>query len=98
MPKKKSKPAAPIASEVPERTYAPYPDTDLQPVVTDHDVLDDPKTIEHSAEFAGGSQATRVSTIDDEAATDVDDRPTIKDIFGPGGLLKQCMPEGYEHR
>ncbi len=70
----------------------------MQPVVSDHDVLDDPEIVEHPAEFVGGSQAIRVSTIEDEIAADVDDRPTIKDIFGPGGLLKQCMPQGYEHR
>nr|HEV7954954.1 ATP-dependent DNA helicase [Candidatus Acidoferrales bacterium] len=98
MPKKKSKSAAIDSSEVTERTYSPDPLTDLQPVVSDHDVLDDPEIVEHSAEFAGGSQSIRVSTIEDETAIDVDDRPTIKDIFGPGGLLKQCMPHGYEHR
>jgi ATP-dependent DNA helicase DinG len=98
MPKKKSKSAAVASTDAPERTYSPDPLTDLQPVVTDHDVLDDPEIAEHPAEFIGGSQSIRVSTIEDETATDVDDRPTIKDIFGPGGLLKQCMPQGYEHR
>jgi len=98
MPKKKSKSAAQVSPETTERTYAPDPYTDLQPVVTDHDVLDDPEIPDHRAEFSGGSQSIRVSTIEDESATDVDDRPTIKDIFGPGGLLKQCMPQGYEHR
>jgi len=24
--------------------------------------------------------------------------PTIANIFGPGGALEKCMPEGYEHR
>src|SRR5260370_36769597 len=24
--------------------------------------------------------------------------PTIAEIFGPGGALEKCMPEGYEHR
>jgi ATP-dependent DNA helicase DinG len=98
MPKKKSKSAAAVSSDVPERIYVPDVHTDLQPVVSDHDVLDDPEIVEHPAEFVGGSQAIRVSTIDDETATDVDDRPTINNIFGPGGLLKQCMPQGYEHR
>src|ERR1700689_2248725 len=98
MPKKKSKFAATDSSGVTERPYSPDPLTDLQPVVSDHDVLDDPEIVEHPAEFMGGSQSIRVSTIEDEIAADVDDRPTIKDIFGPGGLLKQCMPEGYEHR
>jgi ATP-dependent DNA helicase DinG len=98
MPKKRSKSAAIDSPEVTERTYSPDPLMDLQPVVSDHDVLDDPEIVEHPAEFVGGSQSIRVSTIEDETATDVDDRPTIRDIFGPGGLLKQCMPQGYEHR
>jgi ATP-dependent DNA helicase DinG len=25
-------------------------------------------------------------------------QPTIAEIFGPGGALERCMPEGYEHR
>ena len=25
-------------------------------------------------------------------------KPTIAEIFGPGGALEKCMPEGYEHR
>src|SRR6202142_3091025 len=25
-------------------------------------------------------------------------QPTIADIFGPGGAVEQCMPDGYEHR
>src|SRR5258708_36695489 len=24
--------------------------------------------------------------------------PTISEIFGPGGALEKCMPDGYEHR
>src|SRR5258708_7575056 len=98
MAKKKSKSAAQVSAEIGERTYVPDPLTDLQPVASDYDVLDDPEIVEHPAEFVGGSQALRVATIDDEAATDADDRPSIKDIFGPGGMLKQCMPQGYEHR
>src|SRR6202790_2917966 len=26
------------------------------------------------------------------------EQPTIREIFGPGGALEKCMPEGYEHR
>ncbi|HWX39364.1 MAG TPA: ATP-dependent DNA helicase [Candidatus Sulfotelmatobacter sp.] len=26
------------------------------------------------------------------------EKPTIAEIFGPGGRLEKCMPEGYEHR
>ena len=25
-------------------------------------------------------------------------QPSIAEIFGPGGALEKCMPEGYEHR
>ena len=25
-------------------------------------------------------------------------KPTIAEIFGPGGAIEKCMPEGYEHR
>jgi hypothetical protein len=25
-------------------------------------------------------------------------KPTIAEIFGPGGALEKFMPEGYEHR
>jgi hypothetical protein len=25
-------------------------------------------------------------------------QPTIAEIFGPGGALEKCMPNGYEHR
>jgi ATP-dependent DNA helicase DinG len=28
----------------------------------------------------------------------VEPAPTIAEIFGPGGALEKCMPEGYEHR
>jgi ATP-dependent DNA helicase DinG len=33
----------------------------------------------------------------DSAGTDLKE-PTIAEIFGPGGALERCMPEGYEHR
>ncbi len=66
MPKKKSKSAATVSSDVTERVYSPDPLTDLQPIVSDHDVLDDPEILEHRSEFVGGSQAIRVSTIEDE--------------------------------
>ena len=25
-------------------------------------------------------------------------KPTIAEIFGPGGAIEKCMPAGYEHR
>jgi ATP-dependent DNA helicase DinG len=30
--------------------------------------------------------------------SDVSSQPTMRDIFGPGGLLDRCMIGGYEHR
>ncbi|MBZ5659084.1 MAG: ATP-dependent DNA helicase [Acidobacteriia bacterium] len=27
-----------------------------------------------------------------------EEKPTIAEIFGPGGAVEKCMPEGYEHR
>ena len=32
------------------------------------------------------------------SGVDLDRQPTIAEIFGPGGALEKCMPEGYEHR
>jgi ATP-dependent DNA helicase DinG len=37
------------------------------------------------------------STRCDSAQPDLKE-PTIAEIFGPGGALEKCMPEGYEHR
>ena len=44
--------------------------------------------------------ATQVPTEPAEPVVDeaVLSEPTIADIFGPGGALEKCMPEGYEHR
>src|SRR6266550_630552 len=36
-------------------------------------------------------------TKPDSAQTELKE-PTIAEIFGPGGSLEKCMPEGYEHR
>ena len=46
-------------------------------------------------EFAEESAAAELSS---PAAVEPAAQPTIADIFGPGGALEQCMPEGYEHR
>jgi ATP-dependent DNA helicase DinG len=37
-------------------------------------------------------RATRIRTGSDA------EKPSIAEIFGPGGQLDQCMPSGYEHR
>src|SRR6266436_6643464 len=36
-------------------------------------------------------------TKPDSAQTELKE-PTIAEIFGPGGALEKCMPDGYEHR
>ncbi len=34
----------------------------------------------------------------EQEATDAAPRPTMRDVFGPGGFLERCMIGGYEHR
>jgi ATP-dependent DNA helicase DinG len=31
-------------------------------------------------------------------ATEAAPKPTMRDVFGPGGFLERCMIGGYEHR
>jgi ATP-dependent DNA helicase DinG len=38
-----------------------------------------------------------VRMLPHQAGADLE-KPTIAQIFGPGGRLEKCMPEGYEHR
>ncbi len=50
-----------------------------------------------------GLTAREVNTSRDSSAVSVspdgsDNGPTITQIFGPGGMLEKCMPQGYEHR
>jgi ATP-dependent DNA helicase DinG len=39
------------------------------------------------------TEEARSDSVQDELK-----QPTIAEIFGPGGALEKCMPEGYEHR
>ncbi len=48
-------------------------------------------------EFAGQQDARAGAKLDGAAAPE-DNRPSISDIFGSGGMLEKCMPQGYEHR
>jgi ATP-dependent DNA helicase DinG len=43
-------------------------------------------------------KATAEIDVDNRAAPQSDDIPSIADIFSPGGLLEKSMPAGYEHR
>jgi ATP-dependent DNA helicase DinG len=49
------------------------------------------------AAVAAAPQLARKLPASTSAAPDLE-RPTIAQIFGPGGALEKCMPEGYEHR
>ena len=42
---------------------------------------------------SGPTESTRSDSVQAELK-----QPTIAEIFGPGGALEKCMPEGYEHR
>ncbi|MBZ5698611.1 MAG: ATP-dependent DNA helicase [Acidobacteriia bacterium] len=43
-----------------------------------------------------GRQEVAAASVKSELAQP--EQPTIAEIFGPGGALEKCMPEGYEHR
>jgi ATP-dependent DNA helicase DinG len=49
-----------------------------------------------SAAAAASSRAVRAAPVQPPEAES--EKPTIAEIFGPGGRLEKCMPEGYEHR
>ncbi|HVA93516.1 MAG TPA: ATP-dependent DNA helicase [Candidatus Dormibacteraeota bacterium] len=40
----------------------------------------------------------KLDLMQPEGADAQAENPTIAEIFGPGGALEKCMPEGYEHR
>src|ERR1700676_1344260 len=42
--------------------------------------------------------SVRSETAEPELSESAPSEPTIAEIFGPGGALEKCMPEGYEHR
>jgi len=67
---------------VPERRYVPDPYSD-----------DPARSLEEELSVTFVS-----ATASEPAAIDESSGPTIHDIFGPRGMLQQCMPRGYEHR
>jgi ATP-dependent DNA helicase DinG len=73
-------------NSVPERTYAPLEEEHppKRTLATPRAEATEPE--EHA--FLGG-EGQRV----DDAS-----QPTMRDIFGPGGMLDRCMIGGYEHR
>jgi ATP-dependent DNA helicase DinG len=49
-----------------------------------------------SAAAAASPRAVRAAPV--QSPETENEKPTIAEIFGPGGRLEKCMPEGYEHR
>src|SRR5579859_1623011 len=47
------------------------------------------------------SEAAEIRQFDreeDAAPTETPAKPSMRDVFGPGGFLERCMIGGYEHR
>src|SRR5271169_1665743 len=75
-------PAVPVEREFTRRTLA-----------RDELAQDDPA----EPEFAPPASIARSART--PPGTDAEEeKPTIAEIFGPGGAVEKCMPEGYEHR
>ena len=56
-----------------------------------------PKRAKENAQAVAAASPLPVRTHPRSDAPDLK-KPTIAEIFGPGGSLEKCMPEGYEHR
>ncbi len=55
------------------------------------------KRAKENAQAAVAAAPQLARKVSAPAASDLE-KPTIAEIFGPGGALEKCMPEGYEHR
>jgi ATP-dependent DNA helicase DinG len=82
-------PPAHAAAAARERTYAPLDDEGL----TKRQV-----TAARDSYTASIPQDFQGNPPPDQPEDDADAGPTIHQIFGPGGMLAKCMPQGYEHR
>jgi ATP-dependent DNA helicase DinG len=64
--------------------------------------VSDPYVEGPAAESENELPASYISTIasdpEQPASPSAANQPTIYEIFGPGGMLEKCMPQGYEHR
>ena len=56
-----------------------------------------PKRAKENAQAVAAALPQRPAAQQVSAGPDLKE-PTIPEIFGPGGALEKCMPEGYEHR
>ncbi len=82
MPKRREKSASTTAA-APERVYVPI-----------SDAQDAPRTAAEEIEVLDRDADLDVPAPSHEAPHG----PSISKIFGPGGMLEKCMPQGYEHR
>src|SRR5256885_15517859 len=69
--------------DVNERVYVPLEDEDV--VQAARDV--------HEDEFAEHERREAI-----EKPREMVQAPSMREVFGPGGLLERCMTAGYEHR
>jgi ATP-dependent DNA helicase DinG len=83
MPKRLEKSAPAKRALPPERIYVP-----------------DPEAFDPSAAVARGRAELAAPAARHQVGTPPrqDSSPSVAEIFGPGGLLEKCMPQGYEHR
>jgi ATP-dependent DNA helicase DinG len=74
-------------------------DSELSP---ERRYVSDPYVDGPTAESENELPASYISTIasdpEQPASPAAANQPTIYEIFGPGGMLEKCMPQGYEHR
>ncbi|HKN24775.1 MAG TPA: ATP-dependent DNA helicase [Candidatus Acidoferrum sp.] len=70
----------------PERVYAPFEDESVPPRRASQPRKHAPEDEGKDAAKPGSPKALRT------------DKPSMHDIFGPGGFLDKCMIGGYEHR
>src|SRR4051812_9710837 len=49
--------------------------------------------LEHEIPHEGNGEPRAVQTVTEERS-----KPSMQEVFGPGGLLERCMIGGYEHR
>jgi ATP-dependent DNA helicase DinG len=56
-----------------------------------------PKRAKENAQAVAAASPQLQRTPPDDDASDLS-KPTIAEIFGPGGAIEKYMPEGYEHR
>jgi ATP-dependent DNA helicase DinG len=95
MSKRNSKFTPPASAAPSERVYVSDLHAESHRIGAGHDEFAGDELTDE--EFSD-QQIARAGRKLTETASSEDNRPSIADIFGPGGMLKKCMPQGYEHR